>query len=272
MKRILSAFLSLVMVFSLVGVVSAQNLAAEKQIEAKLLKMGFTKQQIELLSDAVKPELAKEGDLGAKVVSFKHTEMQETNVPQGEVGTLGEISSSTLYLNLTILDYGIDSNDWNKRKIYSDFDWLNEPYWKLTDKIGIAWADGWNITKDSDALVYQYYGETSGDLYTEYYYDGEYTVEAGVDFENLDLKELVPDGSEHTKDHSGWAKIEIGRYVNQTAEDDVERTDVLTKYFHKNTSVGFSGTVSVTGAPSISITNSDNYDWAQDLDYFDWPK
>lgn len=125
---------------------------------------------------------------------------------------------------------------------------------------------------NSDALVYQYRGERTGRLYTVYYYDGQYTPEAGVHFDSLDLKELVPDGSEHTKDHSGWATIEIGRYVNQTRENDTERTDVLTKYFHKNTSIGLSGSISITGGPSITITHQNNYDWAQDLTYFDWPR
>ncbi|MCF8011712.1 MAG: hypothetical protein K9L17_07220 [Clostridiales bacterium] len=273
MKRIVfTIFLSLVIVFFLASIASAQSLGNEKQIEKKLIKMGYTKQQIYLLSDAVKAELAKQKDLGAKLVSFKHAEMKESNIPPGEVGIQGEIPSNELSLNLSILDYGVDSNDWNKRKIYSDFEWLNEPYWKLTDKIGVAWADGWNIVEDSDALVYQYYGEQTNDLETEYYYDGEYTAEAGVNFENLDLKELMPNGNEHTKDHSGWAKIEIGKYVNQTEEDDTERTDVLTKYYHKNTSIGASGAISITGGPSITITHEDNYDFAQDLTYFDWPK
>jgi hypothetical protein len=200
--------------------------------------------------------------------------MQETAPSNydGQIGTMGMISSSTLYLNLSILEYVTTSSNYNTRKIYSDFKWNSDPYWKLVDKIGVAWSDGWNIKNDSDVLVYQYYGSSSGKLFTEYYYDGQYTAAAGVDFENLDLKNVSADGSEYTTKHSGWAKIEMGRYVNQTSENDTDRTDVLTKYFHKNTSIGANGSVSVTGGPDISITYSDNYDWAQDLDYFDWPK
>lgn len=204
------------------------------------------------------------------MVSFKHTVMSES-APEGEVTAQDTIPSTDLYLNLSILDYGTDIYKYNTRKIYSDFSWNNNPYWKLVDKIGIAWSDGWNIKNDSDVLVYQYYGESTGTLYTEYYYDGQYTAAAGVDFENLDLKELTPNGSEHTKDHSGWAKIEMGRYINQTPAVDYDRTDVLTKYFHKKTSFGADGSVSITGGPDISITYETNYDWAQDLDYFDWP-
>lgn len=162
--------------------------------------------------------------------------------------------SDTIFFLVSILDYGTTSN-YNTRKIYSDFTWNSSPYWKLVDKMGIAWADGWNIKSGSDAIVYQYYGEITGKLFTEYYYDGQYTAEAGVDFENLDLKNVTPDGSEHTKNHSGWAKIEIGRYINQTPYNDTERTDVLTKYFHKFNSLTASGSVSVTGGPDISITN-----------------
>lgn len=251
----------------------AEGKSEEMKIEAKLLKMGYTKEQIDLLSEGVKVELAEESDRGAKLVSFKHSKMNES-APQnsaGEFSTMSQISSSTLYLNLSILNLGTSSN-YNTRKIYSDFKWNSKPYWKLKDKIGIAWADGWNIKNGSDALVYQYYGERSGKLYTQYYYDGQYTGEAGVDFENLDLKNITPDGSEYTTKHSGWAKIEIGRYINQTPYNDTERTDVLTKYFHKVNNLTANGSVSLTGYPDITVSNSSSYDWAQDLTYFNWPK
>lgn len=88
----------------------------------------------------------------------------------------------------------------------------------------------------------------------------------------ITLKNVSPDGSEYTTKHSGWGKIEIGRYINQTAANDTDRTDILTKYFHKNTSVGANGSVSITGGPDITVTYSNNYDWAQDLTYIDWPR
>jgi hypothetical protein len=269
-KKLVSLGLALLLLLGGSYSTYAEGKSEEMKIEAKLLKMGYNKEQIGLLSDGVKVELAKESDLGAKLVSFKHNKMNES-APQGEFSAMGEISASTLYLNLSILDYGTSSN-YNTRKIYSDFKWNSNPYWKLKDKIGIAWADGWNIKSGSDVLVYQYYGQSTGKLFTQYFYDGQYTAEAGVDFENLDLKNVTPDGSEYTTKHSGWAKIEIGRYINQTPYADTERTDVLTKYFHKKNTLTANGSVSVTGGPDITVSNSSTYDWIQDLTYFNWPK
>lgn len=113
---------------------------------------------------------------------------------------------------------------------------------RFVDKLAIAWTDDWNVEEDSDALIYQYYGEISGDLFTTYYYDGLQTPGASMAFESLDLKELTPDGSEHTTNHSGWGKVEIYRPVNQTAEpDDFDITTVLSRYYHKK--LGLSGTL-----------------------------
>lgn len=181
MKRILSLALCIFLLLGYSSIALGKTDTNEKKIEKNLLKLGYTTEQINLLSETVKPELAQQADLGAKLVSFKHTVMKETKDVQGDVGIDGQISTSDLYLNLSVLDYG-SVNNWNSRRIYSDFNWINTPYWKLVDKIGIAWADGWNITNNSDMLVYYYRGENTNTLYSIYYYDGQYTAEAGVDF------------------------------------------------------------------------------------------
>lgn len=264
LKRIVPLGLAILLVFGASVSAAQPNIASEKQIEAKLLKMGYTKEQIELLNDGVKAEIAKEDDEGGKLSMFRHKTMTETTPEdQSDLSAQGSIDPATLYFNISVIEYPIENNT-DRRKIYSDFRWDNEPYWKLKDKLGIAWSDSWNVKADSDALVYQYYGEMTGDLYSEYYYNGVPELETGVHFEEIDLKELVPDGSEHTKNHSGWGKIEMFRAYNQSSAS-LDYTDIMSKYYHNRVKLNTSASLTLFQKPDITISVTTDFDEISDL-------
>lgn len=174
-------------------------------------------------------------------------------------------------LSLMVIDRGIDKHNWNERVVYLYYQWDRSPYWKLVDQAGIAWSDGWNIKNGSEVMVYQYQGERTRRIYTRSFQGASYTAESGVTYNHIDLKELTPDGMEHTASHRGWMKVTIGKYVNQTAENDLERTEITGKYFHRSQRIGFQGTLTVMGGPNLAITHKDNYNTFEGMLQFDWP-
>jgi hypothetical protein len=233
----------------------------------ELVKIGYTKEQIDSLPEGFKLELIKDTNLGINLESFTGNiseveyELDNTNK---ETGIKAVITSSQLSLTTSIIDYGT-VNNLNTKRISATFNWLQNPYYRLTDKLGIAYGHPWSIDESRGGLVYQCYGESTGNLYTFYYYDGQYTPNTGVSYENINIRNVYMD--EHTTNHSGWATLFIRHYVNQSGNNT--RTDVLSKYYHKK--LGLSSSLNLSPTPSISLSSYfDSYDYRENLIYFDW--
>ncbi len=177
--------------------------------------------------------------------------------------TRDQISSSELSVSVSISNYST-VNNLNTKLIRASFNWLQNPFYRLTDKIGVSYSHSWAINSSMGGLVYQCYGESTGNLYSFFYYDGQFTAGTGVAYESIDIKDVYND--EHTVNHSGWVNLYVQHYINQTGVNTI--TNVLAKYYHKK--LGVSGSLTLSPTPSISITNSSSYDWRQRLVSFSW--
>lgn len=234
--------------------------------EQALLNIGYSEDEISLLPVGCRLEIASEKK-GLHLDSFDcSTGELETDTlakSDGINGARGEISDDQMNITTAVVDYGT-TNNLNTKKIVATFTWLQDPYFRLTDKLGISYSHSWAIDSSRGELVYQCQGESTGNLYTFYYYNGQYSAGTGVAYESIDIKNVYYD--EHTTNHCGWATLYIQHYVNQT--NNYVRTNVLSKYFHKKLSL--EGSLTLDPQPSISISNGSSYDWKQKMISFDW--
>ncbi|MFA9558408.1 hypothetical protein ACERII_13960 [Evansella sp. AB-rgal1] len=232
-------------------------------LEEKLLQIGYTKEQIQFLPEGYKYEIASEADKGIELESFTVMDTNGEEITEEEY-TTSQIPENQFSLTTSVYNRGTDSNNFNTRRVTATFNWLDSPFWRLTDKIGIAVGDFWNIDYERGGLAYHATGDLSGTRYEYYDYNGEFHPQVGMDY-NIPLKNVYND--EPTINHNGWVNLFIGNHVNQSGE--LDRTDLVANYYHKK--VGLNGTISMSpGGPSISITNSTSYDLRQAPNSFDW--
>lgn len=151
MKKFFTSFLLLVLFFShslsiaeassskIVG--ENTNKWTEEKVTEKLLKLGFTDEQINLLNWETKLEIVKDKKV-KKLLSFQHKRhsFYDPNSSEDEFTLLG--LENDLYINIAALDYG-NKNGNPYVKLVADYNWKNIPVFRLQDAFAISWSEGW---------------------------------------------------------------------------------------------------------------------------------
>lgn len=152
MKKIFSTFLFLIiftLLFSPTSFAKSESSSmSDAAINERLKKLGFTDEQIEMLSPEVKIDIANDPE-AKELLSFEQVEvavfepvgLETRAIIDGEIQPLA-ISDSRLKLILVAVNLG-QKNGVPHIRINSSYEWKQLPTWRLTDGLGIAWSPGW---------------------------------------------------------------------------------------------------------------------------------
>lgn len=267
MKRIFS--LVAMVALLLVSIASPISAAGHPAAHDPLLrKMGFTDEQLALLTPQAKEAIvARVGGRG-KLVGFDHkvSSFPSEGPSPGQPSTQ-LISQDQLSLAMAVVQDQYPPAGQIRFYVVSSWKWLIKPFYTLEDKIGIAWDGPFEALQSSLGSVYTI-KLTNGTYQTfTQTVPSDQTPGAGFGF-TVDL--LNAYGSFGVEEHSGYIEGYIYKYQANNPYPGWHTGTAVTKYFHKQGSVTGSLSFSKQG-PSIAITPSTSYDESgQPGDNYDW--
>lgn len=117
----------------------SNNEWTEAKINARLLELGLTMEQIDYLNWESKLEIAKE-DTATEVLSFNRTthSFNENNNSFIKPMSL----TDDIALNIVAINMG-NSGGHPYLKVVADYDWSSMPFYRLNDAFAITWSEGW---------------------------------------------------------------------------------------------------------------------------------
>ncbi len=177
------------------------------------------------------------------------------------------LSLQNWYANLTCSAISQYNNYIDKRLTYN-WSWNYAPFYTLEDKMAMAWSDDFDSDPNSTYYSYtmhtQYFDEDGAtgiyrDFKTSGYGYDEYSAGVGTS-KTFDIV-----GSRYVNGlyyvayaHSGYLRTTISKYFY----GQQDQASATATYFHKQ--FAFSGTLSFSAVPDISISYAWNYDTSPD--------
>ncbi|WP_147381845.1 hypothetical protein [Paenibacillus nanensis] len=243
----------------LTGSAFAKSTQSE-EVYSYLKFAGYPNEVIAELDDAQKQAIYNE-----KLVYSSHT--KENNFAFESAANTPQFSTFTTTGNWTrtLVASKVTTPTKGKNEFVLDYNWTwnNNPDFALMDKFGIAWSDDFDAYPESAVYAYRATGYNSVRNETRDYSTGnvpgykEWNSAAGVGWE-YDIKDFFyyNNLSYVVNTHKGWGRIKIGKYSNKSGT--TESTSAVGSYFHKYGA--FTGTLSFSPAPSVSISYATNYD------------
>ncbi|MFZ5824170.1 MAG: hypothetical protein ACOY94_07580 [Bacillota bacterium] len=231
--------------------------AEKASITSKLIKMGYTEQELASKPWPIKEYLVSNGLEKAKGhgASIKETPPAETN-------DFGTATLNPGWMQWTHWGANVGDSYENRIALYGTFDWNSMPEWTLVDKVGFAWAsdngDTWATTGINIVAFHEgcywdgYFGgvkcatlQVSSDTVT----DSKANVGVGVTYDII-----------NTFTYNGHTYYVDDVYGNATAlirrpkNGGTERRQLVSngEYFHKQGACTFS--LSFAKDPSVSVS------------------
>ncbi len=136
-------------------------------LDKKLAKMGVPAELISSMNIDMKKDITKNciKFVGYAKKSYNETKPENTSTT-GDVIMYGTIPSTDMYQYIQIYQTTNSSDNRERYVIYDNFEWLNVPYFRLSDPFGVSWSNNWRAVPVTS-------------LY-RYYYDDSYTDEINI--------------------------------------------------------------------------------------------
>lgn len=260
LKRILALMLLLVLNSSFP--VQAQS---TREIDIQLKKQGAPQYLIDILPRELKFKIYNEGLVFESCKKETKTFYNE-NITSGtgDVSIMGTISSSTLEL---IPSYWSDFN--GNKQLLVFYNWLNSPFWNLTDELAISWngskyyveQNSWSSTMNYDVYINNQRvtvkRESSSDIAELKDYGAKWTIPLYANIEPY-----------KTNDVYAWGYV--GLKLIRRFTSDGTKEQYFTTYLHKKIVPSVSLSLS-SSSIGIGISGVGSYDtlatWSDLYDY-----
>lgn len=219
--------------------------------ESKLLEMGFTLEQLVMLTPEFQEHLVTTVyEEGGKLVSFE-TDTGDFGIAEGDFQIQGLIPAHKFTISTVAIEKPNPPNGQQHFYVASNWQWLVNPVWKMSDRVGLAWSG----TLEADQSSLNSYYVTSNP-----YGCGFTFRQTAPQFQSpgsgfgyvIDIRTSY--GSCTGLDqHSGWIEGTIYKYVHNSQQ---WAGTVVSKYYHQELcfaggSLGFD-----KDGPSISINGT----------------
>lgn len=159
--------LLIVCIFTLTTFASAHTDNGNIALDKKLVIKGVPVELINSMHIDMKKDIVKNC---FKFVGYAKDKLTETNSEDtsitGDVIMYGTIPSTDMYQYIQIYQTTNSPDNRERYVIYENFEWLNMPYFRLSDPFGVSWSTNWRAVPGTS-------------LY-RYYYDDSYTEEINI--------------------------------------------------------------------------------------------
>jgi len=271
-------------------VVKNQLKLSKNEIE-RLIQLGYTEKQIELMTPeeyerekndhgklvategsyyriqkGKKPEKISKQQALKEVKEYKE-KLEKKGQHTDEANTMAyddDSETSWMYMETKVTKYTDDSGaPTGEYRFKHDFEWLTEPFWELTDVVAITHHDFFTYEEDSEYFKYYY----------DRYYAGEYYDTKSVTDRTAD--EMSPEGLAFevdllSSDNSFDVRNHEGYMYYRTYLNDWDRNsgNVFGHYTHAEVGVTNLTINLITGQLSVSgmVKKSDMPDTGVELD------